>query len=108
MISVMNPPRSHQQLHGAGEVSAEYRGSNPIMIKVIDDSYHTFFGLFSTVQKDRLEEETSMRLDAATENDLYDDAMELLYCHRRRKTRLGEYALLTHPSYNEGSSLVAL
>ena len=83
------------------------------MIKVIDDSYHAWFGLFSTVQKERLNEETSVRLDAATENDLYDDAMELLYCHRRRKVRLGEYAF-NHPSYScaDGSmnraSLVAM
>ena len=81
------------------------------MIKVIDDSYHASFGLFSTVQKERLEEETSVRMDAATENDLYDDAMELLYCHRRRKVRLGDYAF-NNPSNPEGSmnraSLVAL
>lgn len=81
------------------------------MIKVIDDSYHSSFGLFSTVQKERLNEESSVRLDAVTENDLYDDAMELLYCHRRRKVRLGEYAF-NHPSYPEcamnRASLVAL
>ena len=107
----MNPSRHNQQLYSGREESVEYRGSNPIMIKVIDDSYHASFGLFSTVQKERLNEETSVRLDAATENDLYDDAMELLYCHRRRKVRLGDYAF-NNPSNPEGSmnraSLVAL
>ena len=107
----MNPNRHQQQLRSSGEEVTEFCGSNPIMIQVIDESYHATFGLLSTVQRVRLEEEASVRLDASTVNDLYDDAMELLHCHRGRKVRLGEYAF-DHPSYPEGdmnrASLVAL
>ena len=111
MSSIMTPARHHQMPRSSGEELAESRGPNPIMIKVLDNSYHASFGLLSTVQSERLEEETSVRLDVTTVNDLYDDAMEVLYCHRRRKARLGVYAW-DHPSYPEGvmnrASLVAL
>ena len=111
MSSIMTPARHHQMPRSSGEELAESRGPNPIMIKVLDNSYHASFGLLSTVQSERLEEETSVRLDVTTVNDLYDDAMEVLYCHRRRKERLGVYAW-DHPSYPEGvmnrASLVAL